>query len=218
MKLYLDTADITAWHECSLTSAIDGVTTNPALVAGCNKSYETVLSEFSGVIDGPIFAQVTARTASAMIEQANRYHEIHSSAIIKLPATEAGFTTLAELREKPISAGITVCFTASQAILAGKLDASFIAPYVGRMNDNGQDAVQIVKQILDIYDAHEFDTEVLAASLRNATDATELSAAGVDAITLSPSVYESYFHHPQTTASVAEFHQIWEDFHDNADQ
>lgn len=209
MRVYVDTADIDRITDVVQLGIVDGVTTNPSLVAETNKSYRTVVETIADVIDGPIFTQVIAGDADEMVREARGYQRWDADVIAKIPATRDGFVALARLRHNGVPAGSTVVFSIEQAILAAKNDASFVAPYVGRLDDAGADGLDTVRRIQGIYDTYGFDTEVLAASIRNTTQAMSLYEAGIDAVTMSPDVLEAHVSHPETAAGVAGFDAAW---------
>ncbi|MBV0926113.1 fructose-6-phosphate aldolase [Halomicroarcula limicola] len=211
MRLYLDTADLGQIRELSRLGVLDGVTTNPAIVADAEKSYRNAVEDVAEIVDGPVFAQVIAAAADEMVREARRYQEWAADVVAKIPATREGFEALSRLRTEGIPAGATVVFSIEQAVLAAKNDATFVAPYVGRLDDAGEDGVGTVRRMQEIYDTYGFETELLAASIRNTTQAVALYEAGVDAVTMSPDVLEAHVPHPKTDEGVAGFEAAWGD-------
>lgn len=211
MRIYLDTADVDRIRSCSALGVVDGVTTNPSIVADSGFSYREAVSRIAAETDGPVFAQVLADDVDGMVREARGYQDWADEVVAKIPASRAGFEALARLRDEGVPAGVTVVFSVEQAVLAAKADATFVAPYVGRLDDAGGDGVGTVRRIQEIYDAHGFETELLAASIRNTTQATDLYAAGVDAVTLSPAVLEDHVGHPKTDEGIAGFEAAWGD-------
>lgn len=209
MRLYVDTVDTNRIHECVNLGVVDGVTTNPAIVANSDRSYREVVSTVNDVIDGPVFVQVIADDVEGMIQEANTYQSWATDVVVKIPATRSGYEALDRLRANGIPAGITVVFSVEQAVLAAKNDAAFVAPYVGRLTDSGADGVEIVRRIQRIYDTYGFETDVLAASIRTTQQATDLYDAGVDAITMSPDLLEAHVSTPETDESLASFESVW---------
>ncbi|WP_265110739.1 transaldolase family protein [Halosolutus halophilus] len=209
MQLYIDTASESDAREFARYGFIDGVTTNPSLVASTDSSYRTVVETLADAVDGPVFAQVLAEDADGMVEQARTYDAWADDVVVKLPATRAGYEALGRIRADGIEAGITVLFSVTQAILAAKNDATFVAPYVGRLDDAGEDGLEVVAGIQTAFDEYGFETEVLAASVRNRRQATALYRAGVDAVTLPPTVLEAHFDHHKTAEGVAGFLSDW---------
>lgn len=211
MNLYLDTGEVARVREAAALGVVDGVTTNPSLVAATGRRYRDVVEDVAATIDGPIFVQVIDDDADGMVREARAYEEWAPEVVAKIPATLAGFEALARLRDDGIPAGTTVVFSVEQAVLAAKNDASFVAPYVGRLDDGGADGVETVGRIQAIYDRYGFETEVLAASVRNATQAVSLYEAGVDAVTMAPDLLEAHVDHPKTADGVAGFAADWGD-------
>ncbi len=211
VNIYLDTASPEQIRTADRLCSIDGVTTNPSIVAGTDRQYREVVEIAAEIIDGPVFAQVLAEDADGMVREARGYQDWADHVVAKIPATRPGFEALGRLRADGIPAGTTVVFTVEQAVLAGKHDATFVAPYVGRIDDSGADGLATTRRIQSIFDTQGFETEVLAASIRNTTQATALYEAGVDAITMSPSVLDDHVGASETEESVAGFAADWGD-------
>lgn len=211
VKIYVDTTDTDRIRECVRLGIVDGVTTNPELVADSGRSYRDAVSSISDTVVGPVFAQVLADDVEGMLSEAKAYQTWADDVVAKIPATRAGIKALNQLRSDGVPAGLTVVFSVEQAILAAKNDASFVAPYVGRLEDAGDDGVAVVRRIQNIFDTHGFDTDVLAASVRTTQQATELYAAGVDAITMAPDLLDAHVSTPETVESVAGFDAAWGD-------
>lgn len=211
MKLYLDTADLDEIRASSALGVVDGVTTNPSIIAASGLSYREAVTAISDVVDGPVFAQVIGDTADEMVAEAHGYQAWGDDVVTKIPASRAGFEALARLRDDGVPAGITVVFSVEQAVLAAKNDAAFVAPYLGRMDDAGEDGLATVERIQRIFDRHGFETDVLAASVRNTTQAKALYEAGIDAITMTPDLLDAHVGHPQTDAGIAGFDADWGD-------
>ncbi|MFC7020806.1 MULTISPECIES: transaldolase family protein [Haloarcula] len=211
MKLYLDTADVEQIRAGDALGVVDGVTTNPSIVAASGRSYREAVTDVAAVTDGPVFAQVIADSADEMVEQAHRYQEWADDVVVKIPANRAGVEALARVRSQGVPAGLTVVFSIEQAMLAAKNDADFVAPYVGRLDDAGADGLATVTRMQRTFDRQGFDTDVLAASVRNTTQATALYEAGIDAITMGPALLEAHVDHPKTEAGIAGFDEAWGD-------
>jgi|AntDeeMinimDraft_4_1070355.scaffolds.fasta_scaffold00099_36 transaldolase len=210
MELYVDTADVEAVREYAAMGVVDGVTTNPSIVADDGRPYREVVGAVDRELDGPVFAQVVAETADGMVEEARAYQEWGDEVVAKIPATRDGFEALHRLREAGVPAGITVVFSVEQAMLAAKNDATFVAPYVGRIEDAGDDGVGTVERIQAVFDAYGFSTDVLAASIRTTRQATECYAVGVDSITMGPDVLSAHVSTPETDESLAGFAEDWD--------
>lgn len=210
MNLYVDTAAVDAIEEFVSMGVIDGVTTNPSIIADTGQTYRDVVTTIDETIDGPIFAQVLAEDVDGMVEEGRMYQSWGDSVVVKIPATREGFEALHRLRQEEIPAGITVVFSVEQVMLAAKNDATFVAPYVGRMEDAGDDGVGTVERIQALVDRYGFNTEVLAASIRTTNHATGCYAAGVDAITMGPDILSAHVSTHETTESVEGFTAAWE--------
>lgn len=211
MNLYIDTASPERIRSADKLCRIDGVTTNPSIVAEADRRYKAVVKTAAEITGEPVFAQVLAEDVDGMVREARGYQDWAERVVVKLPATRPGFEALGRLRADGVPAGTTVVFTVEQAVLAAKNNATFVAPYVGRIDDSGADGLATTRRIQAIFDAHGFDTEVLAASIRNTTQATALYESGVDAITMSPSVLEAHVDCTETDESVASFSSAWGD-------
>ncbi|MEY7851784.1 transaldolase family protein [Natrarchaeobius sp. A-rgal3] len=211
MRLYIDTASEETVREYRSSGVIDGVTTNPSLVASTDVSYRATIERLSEAIDGPVFAQVIADDVEGMVAEGRAYDSWGPDVIVKIPATPAGYEALERLRAEGIEAGITVVFSIAQAVLAAKNDATFVAPYVGRLEDAGEDGIDVVTGMQETFDAYGFETELLAASVRTRAQATKLYRAGVDAVTLPPETLEAQFHHHKTAEGIAGFDDDWGD-------
>lgn len=211
MRLYIDTASEEEAREFARYGFVDGVTTNPSLVSSEGVSYRDAVERLSDATDGPVFAQVIAEGADEMVTEGRTYDAWADDVVVKIPATPDGYEALSRLRQDGIAAGITVLFSVPQAVLAAKNDATFVAPYVGRLYDAGEDGLDVVTGIQEAFDAYGFDTEVLAASIRNRTQAAEIYRAGVDAVTLPPALLADHFDHHKTTAGLDGFRADWGD-------
>ncbi|WP_156587683.1 transaldolase family protein [Halorubrum sp. CBA1125] len=211
MRIYIDTASPEHIRAADRLGVVDGVTTNPSIVADTDRRYRDVVETTAEIVDGPVFAQVLAEDADEMVREGRGYQEWAERVIVKLPATRPGFEALRRLRADDVPAGTTVVFSVEQAVLAAKNDATFVAPYVGRIDDSGADGLATTRRIQSVFDAQGFETEVLAASIRNTTQATALYEAGIDAITMSPSVLDAHIDHPETAAGVEGFAKAWGD-------
>jgi len=210
VDIYIDTASPDRIRAADRLCGVDGVTTNPSIVAGTDRTYREVVATAAEITDGPVFAQVLADDADGIVRQARGYQDWADHVVAKIPATRPGFEALGRLRASGVPAGITVVFTVEQAVLAAKNDATFVAPYVGRIDDSGDDGLGTTRRIQSVFDAQGFETEVLAASIRNTSQATALYECGVDAITMSPPVLEAHVDCPDTDESVAGFEAAWD--------
>jgi transaldolase len=211
MHIYVDTADVDRIRDCDALGVVDGVTTNPSLVVESGMDYREAVATIGDAIDGPVFAQVIADDPDDIVREARAYAEWTDELIVKIPADRAGFEALGRVRDAGVPAGITTVFSVAQAVLAAKNDASFVAPYVGRLDDAGEDGVDTVRTIQSVYDAYGFETELLAANVRTVQQAVELYEAGVDAVTLPADLLTAHVPHPKTEEGIAGFRADWGD-------
>jgi transaldolase len=211
VNVYIDTASPDRIRDAARLCRIDGVTTNPSIVAKTDRQYREVVETAAEITGKPVFVQVLAEDVDTMVREGRGFQDWADDVVVKVPATRSGFEAIGRLRQDGVPAGATAVFTVEQAVLAAKNDATFVAPYLGRIDDSGADGVTTVRRIQSIFDAHAFTAEVLAASIRNTTQATALYEAGVDAITMAPSVLRAHVEAPGTTESVAEFAAAWDD-------
>ena len=210
MKIFLDTADINAIRRFKETGLVDGVTTNPSLVAKTGTSFEELLREICTITDGPVSAEVTALDYEGMMKEAFHLSKISSNIVIKVPLTPDGLRTCKALRTQNILVNVTLCFSPLQALLAAKADATFISPFVGRLDDIGHDGMKLIQDIRQIYDNYpHFQTEILVASIRTPGHVLEAARLGADVVTLPPDVLQKLFKHPLTEAGIDIFLKDW---------
>jgi len=210
MKFFIDTANISEIREAAHLGIVDGVTTNPSLVAREGKRFEDVVAEICTIVDGPISAEVTALDYEGMIAQARPLSKIHKNVTIKVPLTKDGLRACKTLRGQGTAVNVTLCFSASQALLAAKCGASFISPFVGRLDDVSQDGIDLIRQIRAIYDNYNFTTQILAASIRHPIHVVESALAGADVGTMPFKVMMQLYEHPLTDIGLAKFLADWE--------
>ena len=208
MKLFIDTANVSEIRE--MAWLIDGVTTNPTLVAREKKPFVDVIAEICEIVDGPISAEVTALDADGMVSEARELAAIHSRVVIKIPMTEPGMKAVKRLSSEGIRTNVTLVFSANQALLAAKCGATFASPFVGRIDDIGGDGMGLVAEILEVYANYAFRTEVLAASIRHPRHVLEAATVGADIATVPYAVLKTLFHHPLTEAGIERFLKDWE--------
>jgi transaldolase len=205
MKLFLDTADpkeIAKWAE---TGLVDGVTTNPSLAAKTGLDYKESLKEICATVPGPISAEVLATDTKGMLDEAKIFTKIAKNITIKVPLTWDGLAACRELRKEGVMVNVTLCFSPVQAMMAAKAGASFISPFIGRLDDAGQDGMDLIREIRLIYDNYGFETQVLAASIRGIPHVRECALAGSDVATLPVDVFKSLLNHPLTDKGLAAF-------------
>jgi len=208
MKLYIDTANVSEIREMSWL--IDGVTTNPTLVAKEKRPFKEVVKEICEIVDGPVSAEATALDAGGMIEQGRELAKIHANVVIKIPMTEEGMKAVKALSQEGIRTNVTLVFSANQALLAAKCGASFVSPFVGRIDDIGGDGMDLVSQILDAYAAYDYSTEVIVASVRHPRHVLDAALLGAEIATVPYAVLKKLFHHPLTDVGIDRFLKDWE--------
>lgn len=205
MRFFLDTAIVDEIKPLVELGLVDGVTTNPSLIAKSGRSQAEVIGEICRLVDGPISAEVIAVDRKGMVEEGLRLADIHPNVVVKVPLTKEGLAATKTLSDRDIRVNVTLCFQPLQALLAAKAGAAFISPFVGRLDDIGQDGVNLIREIRTIYDNYDFDTEILAASLRHPLHVLKVALAGADCATLPPKVFEQLWVHPLTDAGLAKF-------------
>jgi transaldolase len=210
MKFFIDTANIAEIKELYETGLIDGVTTNPSLVAKENKDFKAILAEIATIIPGSISAEVTALDAKNMVKEGLELKKIANNITIKLPLTWEGLKACKSLSRENISVNVTLCFSASQALLAAKAGAEYISPFIGRHDDIGHDGLALIAEIRTIYDNYpELNTQILAASIRNPIHLIECAKIGADVATIPPKVVKQLAKHPLTDIGLASFMSDW---------
>lgn len=209
MKLFLDTADIGVLTDLAKTGLVDGVTTNPSIIAKSGRQFLPTIKEICELITGPVSAEVAAMDHETMLKEGLKLAEIADNVAVKVPLTRDGLITCAALADQGIMVNVTLCFTPSQALLAAKAGASFISPFVGRLDDLGQDGMQLVRDIRAIYDQFGFATEVLAASIRRVDHVNQAALAGADCATIPPAVFSAMYQHDLTDKGLAIFKDDW---------
>ncbi|MAZ03206.1 MAG: fructose-6-phosphate aldolase [Sneathiella sp.] len=211
MKFFVDTADTEEIRELADTGLLDGVTTNPSLVAKTGRDFFTVIQEICSLIDGPVSAEVAATDFKTMLEEGKKLAGLADNVAVKVPLTMAGLKTCAELSRAGTQVNVTLCFSAAQAILAAKAGAAFVSPFVGRLDDIGQAGMDLIGDIVQIYDNYaDLKTEVLVASIRNPTHIVEAALLGADVCTIPPQVLKQLVSHPLTDKGLAAFLADWE--------
>lgn len=210
MKFFADTADVDAIKELAETGLVDGVTTNPSLIHKSGRDIMEVTKEICGIVDGPVSAEVVATDHETMMKEAEVLRKIADNIAIKVPLTVDGLKTCKKLSGDGTMVNVTLCFTANQALLAGKAGASFISPFVGRHDDIGYDGMNLISEIRMIYDNYDFPTEILVASIRHPIHVLESAKIGADVATMPPDVILRLFKHPLTEAGLAAFLADWE--------
>jgi transaldolase len=211
MKIFLDTADVAEIRRAAEAGLIDGVTTNPSLMAKSagKRDLGELFKEICEVVDGPVSAEVVAVDAPGMISEGRKLAKIHEHIVVKVPLTEQGLRACRALRSDDIRVNVTLCFSAAQAHLAAKAGASYISPFVGRLDDVGHDGMELVRDIREVYDQYGIETEILAASLRSPRHVREALLIGADCATLPPAVLYQLLKHPLTDKGLEAFLSDW---------
>jgi transaldolase len=211
MKLFIDTANINEILEIAEWGVLEGVTTNPSLIAReGDVDFESVIKEISSIVDGPISAEVVAEDAITMVTQGEELAELNDNIVIKIPMTEEGLIAIRILKEKGIRTNCTLIFSANQALLAAKAGASFVSPFIGRLDDAGNDGMEVVREIAAIIAIYGLDTEIITASVRHPRHVTEAALAGSDIATIPYAVFRKMIAHPLTDAGNKKFKEDWE--------
>lgn len=205
MKFFIDTANIEEIREANALGVLDGVTTNPSLVAKEGADFHGRLREIVSVVNGPISAEVTSTEPDEMLRQAHELAQISPNIVIKLPITKEGLQVCRKLRNDDIRVNVTLCFSAAQALLAAKADATYISPFIGRLDDVASDGMELIRQIRVIYDNYGYTTEILAASIRHPMHVVEAALAGADVATIPLSVITQLLKHPLTDLGQEKF-------------
>ncbi len=209
MKFFIDTANIEEIKEAAAIGILDGVTTNPTLVSREGKDFKGLLDEIIKIVDGPISAEVIALDYEGMINEAKELAAIHENIVVKIPLTKDGIKAVKSLSGLGIKTNVTLCFSASQAILAAKAGASYISPFVGRLDDISAVGMDLIEQIVQIYDNYDFQTEIIVASIRNPLHIVEAAMIGADIATVPFKVIEQLFKHPLTDNGIDKFLSDW---------
>jgi transaldolase len=210
MKFFIDTANLDEIRECSELGLIDGVTTNPSLVAKeGNVDFKEHLAKICEMVKGDISAEVTALDTDGMLREGRDYAKVASNVVVKRPLTVDGLKATRKLREEGIKVNVTLCFSAAQALLAAKAGANYISPFIGRLDDIATDGMQLIRDIVQIYDNYGFATEVLAASIRHPMHIVDCALAGADVATIPFKVIKQLFNHPLTDKGLDAFLSDW---------
>ncbi|MCF7861957.1 fructose-6-phosphate aldolase [Candidatus Woesearchaeota archaeon] len=210
MKIFLDTANIEDIKKANSWGIIDGVTTNPSLIAKEGKDFKEVVEEICSIVDGPISAEVISEDAEGMIKEARELVKIHKNIVIKIPMTSEGIKAVKTLTAEDIKTNVTLIFSANQALLAAKAGASYVSPFVGRLDDQGEDGMQLIEEIMQIFSMYDVATEVIVASIRSPLHAKLSAMLGADISTIPMSVLQKMFNHTQTDLGIKKFLADWE--------
>jgi transaldolase len=209
MRIFIDTADIAELRALADTGLVDGVTTNPTLIAKAGRDIKETTREICALIEGPVSAEVAALDYDGMLAEGRILRALAGNVVVKLPLTMEGLRACKTLSGEGTPCNVTLCFSAPQALLAAKAGAAFISPFIGRLDDGGQDGMELIREIRAIYDNYGFDTEILAASVRTVGHVRDAAIAGADCATIPPAVFRSLYKHALTDAGLAAFMKDW---------
>ncbi|PZN94739.1 MAG: fructose-6-phosphate aldolase [Alphaproteobacteria bacterium] len=209
MKFFADTADTAEIESLAATGLLDGVTTNPSLIAKSGRNFLEVIREIAALTPGPVSAEVVASTSADMLREAEVLKKLGDNICIKLPLTLDGLKACKALSDEGTMTNVTLCFSANQALLAAKAGATFISPFVGRLDDVGYDGMQLIEDIKMIYDNYAFETEILVASVRHPVHVLQAAKLGADVATMPPAVIRALASHPLTDKGLAAFTADW---------
>jgi transaldolase len=210
MKIFIDTANVNEIREAAAMGLLDGVTTNPSLVAKAGRPFREVIQEICTIVDGPISAEVVSLKCDEMVREAEDLVKIHKNIVVKIPLISEGLKAIKILSAKGVRINCTLCFTAVQALLAAKAGATYISPFIGRLDDRSERGMDVVRDIRTIYDNYGYKTMIIAASIRSPLHVKEAALAGADVATIPFNVLMELAKHPLTDAGVKKFLEDWE--------
>lgn len=209
MRIFIDTADTEELRDAFATGLVDGCTTNPSLVAKAGRDFKEVIAEICEMTDGPVSAEVASTEADMMIKEGLRLAQIADNVVVKLPLTWDGLKACRVLSDEDIDTNVTLCFTATQAWLAAKAGATYISPFIGRLDDLSVQGMELIGEIRALYDAQDYDTQILAASIRGPLHVKEAALLGADVATIPPKVFKALLSHPLTDRGLDAFVKDW---------
>ncbi len=210
MKIFIDTANIEDIKKANAWGIVDGVTTNPSLIAKEGRDFKEVVTEICSIVDGPISAEVISEDSEGMLTEARDLVKIHENIVIKIPMTSEGIKAVKVLTAEEIDTNVTLVFSANQALLAAKAGASYVSPFVGRLDDQGEEGMVLIQEIMDIFDAYGYETEVIVASVRSPLHVKQSALIGAHIATIPYGVIEKMFKHTQTDKGLKAFLADWE--------
>lgn len=212
MKFFLDTAHVEAIKTINELGLVDGVTTNPTIISREGRDFETVIKEICDIIDGPVSAEVTGLTANEMVDEARALSKWHDNVIVKIPMTAEGLKATSILSKEGIKINVTLIFTVSQGLMAMKAGASYISPFIGRLEDIGTDPYQLIEALRDIIDIYGFGTEIISASIRSAAHVEAVAKLGSHIATIPETIFDKMVQHPLTKSGIDQFMNDWASF------
>ncbi len=210
MKIFLDSANLDEIKTLNETGLIDGVTTNPSLIAKSGMNFIDTIGKICLIVNGPVSAEVTGINKETMVKEGQKLSKIAPNVVVKVPLTIEGLKACKSLADDKIKVNVTLCFNAAQAILAAKAGATYISPFIGRLDDIGADGMNLIAEIVEIYSIYNFQTEVLAASIRSVQDVVDSAKFGSDVATLPPKILRAMYSHPLTERGLDAFLNDWE--------
>lgn len=209
MQIFLDTTDTAVLKDLASTGLVDGVTTNPSLIAKSGRPMLEVIAEICDLVEGPVSAEVAAIDLEGMLAEGRKLAGVAPNVVVKVPLTRAGLTATGAFSREGIQTNVTLCFSAAQALMAAKAGATYISPFIGRLDDHGADGMDLIAEIRAIYDNYDFDTEILAASIRTPAHVTASALMGADCATIPPAIFLDLFKHPLTEKGLDQFMSDW---------
>ena len=210
MKFFVDTADLGEIRELAATGLVDGVTTNPTLVAKAGRDFREIVAEICATVPGPVSAEVAATDLDGMLKEGRHYAKLADNIVVKVPMSENGLAAMSRFRSEGIKTNCTLIFTANQGLLAAKAGASLLSPFVGRLDDINEDGLTVIRELSEIIRFYEYDSEVLTASVRHPRHVVEAAIAGSHIATLPFKVFQQMVHHPLTDKGIVQFKRDWE--------
>lgn len=209
MKIFVDSADVGYIKKLNDLGIVDGVTTNPTLIMKAGRNFEEAIKEIAAIVDGPISAEVVSEKAEDIVKEAIPLSKMHKNINIKVPITAEGLKAIKKLNEMGIKTNCTLVFSANQALLAAKAGATFVSPFVGRLDDKGERGMDVVKEIIEVYRNYDFETKVIVASVRNVDHVREAAMLGADIATLPPKIIDEMLKHELTDVGITRFLEDW---------
>ena len=209
MQIFLDTANVDEVREVAQWGILDGVTTNPSLIAGSGRDFRQVIDEICSIVDGPVSAEVVSTDAEGMLREAREFVQWHPNVVVKLPMTSEGLKALSQLAAEGVRTNVTLVFSATQALFAAKAGATYVSPFVGRLDDNGLDGMQLIREIRAVFDNYAYPTKILAASIRDPIHLKDCAIAGADVATCPTAVVKKAVQHVLTDRGLQQFLADW---------
>jgi len=212
VKFFLDTADVERIREYAQLGIVDGVTTNPTLIAKEGRDFQEVVKEICEIVEGPVSAEVTALDTEGMVREARELSKLADNIVVKIPMTKEGIRAVNILSKEGVKTNVTLVFSANQALIAAKAGATYVSPFVGRLDDNGQIGMELVREVVTIFKNYQIETEIIVASIRHPRHVIEAAKLGAHIATIPPQVLEKMFHHPLTDKGIDIFMKDWENY------